>query len=133
MATPTLTPPSNKRVDRSLILALAGIQQRGPLMSNGRYFRRLAGPVVPAVVEDGEIVEWINYELAFTIRFMRWLPDRMQEEFAWVFSHNSFKDEAFRERAGRFFGNVRSRLKSNPPPWLDDVKACGLTLTDGAS
>jgi hypothetical protein len=107
-------------VKDSLILAIAGIPQPHPLRPNGRVFRRLAGEVPCfTITKDGDIEER-TYEEAFIVRFMRWLPETMQKEFAGVFERGISMDE-MKARFTAFLPKLRTHNAGCPAPWQADV------------
>lgn len=111
--------PSKKApsVKHSLVLGLAGIPQRGPLSPNGRIFRRLAGPVANFTIgDDGNIDRELTWEEAFLIRFMRWMPKPMQEDFSALFEHGIPALER-NARIKAFMPKLWAHEKACPPPW----------------
>jgi hypothetical protein len=117
--------PSRKLppVKHSLILGFAGIPQPRPLCPNGRVFRKLAGEVPAVYLENDELVE-MTYEEAFTIRFMRWLPEAMQREFAGIFEQGIPLAE-FEDRLKAFVPKLQAHKKQSPPPWQDEATTGG--------
>lgn len=104
---------SAPKVKGSLILAFAGIPQRNPLSPNGRVFRRLAGDVPAFSLNEDGTLEEMTYEEAFTIRFMRWLPEPMQRDFRGIFEN--FDDMPARMKD--FMPKLRAHKAVCPPPW----------------
>ncbi len=116
--------PSKKAapVKHSLVLAFAGIPQRGPLSPNGRIFRRLAGPITNFTIsKDGHIDQELTWEEAFLVRFVRWLPDdAMRGEFVALFEQGI--SEAEREaRVKTFMPKLQAHKKACPPPWHTEM------------
>ena len=115
---PAQNPPP---VKHSLILAFAGIPQPKPLRPNGRVFRRLAGEVPAVYLDHGELVE-ITYEEAFTIRFIRWLPEAMQAEYSAIFDL-AITDAERAERINAFMPKLLAHKKVCTPPWQVEAQA----------
>lgn len=102
----------------SMILAFAGIPQRGPLSPNGRVFRKLAAEVPNFFINDDDSIFEMTYEEAFLIRFTRWLPASLRCDFWALFDKDQFPGER-KKKAKEFLLRLREHEQNCPPPWKE--------------